>query len=463
MSARQRGLFIGAGAATAPTMPPPGNVLDPFRSGQSVSGSVVPCKPVADRVEQLRIATGLVRSGRFLESITWLDTAIAQCQEDLLAAVCARATAIAELGNCEEALRTLDEVLAARPEYMSARLARGGIRALDGQHEAAIDDFEAVIGNAGGSLAEKKDPEQIASAHLGRGLSLLALGRIRDGLESLERGPPSSMPVPATPRWDGRSRPGTILVLGSGNIADDLIFLRYVPALAGLASKIILAVPPELRTLAECLRIENFSVTSEGSPRHDCWIALSSLPFALRDFLEPPMPPAFFVLPPALRDVWCLPMRADRLKVGLAWNGDSVRSSIPLALLEALTLIGGSDFYALQQPTAETDRPAFDRMDVYDIAGKTQDLRALACVISGLDLVIAVDSPVAVLAATLGVETLVLLPRRRLGRFWTEEGTSPWLPAATGFRQETDGDWTAPLARIRSYLEKRNAKCPTTS
>jgi ADP-heptose:LPS heptosyltransferase len=75
-----------------------------------------------------------------------------------------------------------------------------------------------------------------------------------------------------------------------------------------------------------------------------------------------------------------------------------------------------------------------------------------AAILALCDLVIAVDTSVAHLAAAIGRPTWVLLPFSPDWR-WTLAGEqSPWYPAARLFRQPQLGDWESAIARVRREL-----------
>ena len=69
-----------------------------------------------------------------------------------------------------------------------------------------------------------------------------------------------------------------------------------------------------------------------------------------------------------------------------------------------------------------------------------------------LDLVIAVDTGIAHLAAALGRPVWMLLPFVPDWRWLLGRSDSPWYTSARLFRQEAPGDWTGVLQRVKSEL-----------
>jgi hypothetical protein len=83
------------------------------------------------------------------------------------------------------------------------------------------------------------------------------------------------------------------------------------------------------------------------------------------------------------------------------------------------------------------------------------DFADTAGIISQLDWVISVDTSVAHLAAALGKDTWIPLPKVSDWR-WLEDGSdSPWYPQVRLFRQSTAGDWAPILREIRAAIEAR--------
>jgi ADP-heptose:LPS heptosyltransferase len=69
-----------------------------------------------------------------------------------------------------------------------------------------------------------------------------------------------------------------------------------------------------------------------------------------------------------------------------------------------------------------------------------------------VDLVISADSMPAHLAGALGVPVWTLLRRTADWRWMENRDDSPWYPTMRLFRQEREGDWTAPVARVAAAL-----------
>ena len=88
------------------------------------------------------------------------------------------------------------------------------------------------------------------------------------------------------------------------------------------------------------------------------------------------------------------------------------------------------------------------------------DLAELTAWIKGLDLVITVDTAVAHLAGSLGVETWILLPYNPDWRWKTEGATTDWYSSVRLFRQPKPGDWDSVFREVADELTRKNKYKP---
>ena len=142
-----------------------------------------------------------------------------------------------------------------------------------------------------------------------------------------------------------------------------------------------------------------------------------------------------------------------RRRAGLVWAGNPEnttdwRRSISLSVLAPLAEIEGLRLISLQLHPPEADRAVMSRMGIFDISEKLLDFGETAAAIANLDLVIAVDSAVAHLAAAMGVPTWILVYQPADWRWMIGRDDSPWYPAARLFRQTEPGDWTEPVSSL---------------
>jgi ADP-heptose:LPS heptosyltransferase len=85
------------------------------------------------------------------------------------------------------------------------------------------------------------------------------------------------------------------------------------------------------------------------------------------------------------------------------------------------------------------------------------DFADTAALIENLDLVIAVDTSVAPLAAAMGKPVWLFNPFARCGRWLSDRDYSPWHPTVRLFTQRQRGDWDEVLMRAVEALQQRFA------
>jgi ADP-heptose:LPS heptosyltransferase len=80
------------------------------------------------------------------------------------------------------------------------------------------------------------------------------------------------------------------------------------------------------------------------------------------------------------------------------------------------------------------------------------DFADTAAIIASLDLVIAVDSAVAHLAATMGKPVWLLDRFDACWRWLSDRLDSPWYPGLRIYRQPRPGDWASVVATVARDL-----------
>ncbi|RDU72855.1 tetratricopeptide repeat protein [Helicobacter aurati] len=148
------------------------------------------------------------------------------------------------------------------------------------------------------------------------------------------------------------------------------------------------------------------------------------------------------------------------LRVGLNFSSnphfqDARKKSLyPQKLLESLPR-EGLQYVSLQYEGLDSDLS--QEYHVLDMCEHIKDFHDSALIIKNLDLVISIDSAVAHLSASLGIETLVLLHKKHDWR-WGKIGqhkTTIWYDKTQLFIQEIAYQWDKPLKELQKYLEKK--------
>lgn len=230
-----------------------------------------------------------------------------------------------------------------------------------------------------------------------------------------------------------------VLVYAEQGYGDTIHFCRYLPLVAERAAKMVVACPPRLVKLLSTLGYEvRDDYGSRDDPDWPIKTSMMSLPLIFGTPVHAAPPPARFnVQPHVVADV----------KVGVCWHGasrpddgpahqDDQRRSIPWEQFSPIASV--VPCMSLQQEDLGTT----DWIDT-------------AAIVAGLDLVITVDTAVAHLAASLGVETWCLLRKGGCWRWLTTGDRTCWYPSMRLYRQPVLHEWGPVIDRVVTDLKQR--------
>jgi len=374
----------------------------------------------ADADTHNNLGTVLQKLGRYQDSIEGYDRAIA-LRPNFLLALKGKASSLVELRRLEEASACFARFLALDPENADARWNLALLQML-------VGDFRA--------------------GWLGRE-ARWQTGMMRD-------------PILPQPLWLGdRSIEGaTILLYGDEGIGDTLQFARYIPMVADLGARTIVAVADPICSLLSRLDgVAQCIPKTSALPAFDTHCPISSLPLAFKTTLET-IPSAVPYLPAPDQDrvtQWEQRLGAHtRFRVGLVWSGNPSHAndhnrSMPLRdLIKILDL--DATFVSLQKELRDGDREILAGVDIVDMTENLGDFEDTSALASCLDLIISVDTSVAHLAGGLGCQVWILLPFTPDYRWMFDREDSPWYPTARLFRQTEARDWAGVVDRLRIEL-----------
>jgi hypothetical protein len=250
--------------------------------------------------------------------------------------------------------------------------------------------------------------------------------------------------------WDGTPLDGRrVLVRCYHGLGDTIQFIRYLPLVADVASRVTVWVQPALVPLVRGMPGSHEVLPlHDGAPdvAYDVDVEVMELPHVFRSTIDtiPRSVPYLHVEPaPVARD--------DRLAVGLVWQPGSwdERRAVPPALLRPLGALPGVQLHILQRGPALADRPPG-----LGVVSGSDDVASAARVVAALDLVISVDSMPAHLAGALGRPVWTLLHHDADWRWMRDRDDSPWYPTMRLFRQERAGEWAPVIARLAEELRR---------
>lgn len=408
-------------------------------------------------------------------------------------------------GHHNAAIASFERALALRPDYAQAHINLGSLIGRLGDYAGAEAHYRRAVALKpipthlvclGGSLAaqgrsEEKNPDSEAEglyrqalaldphhadAHQNLAWLLLKRGDYKQGWAEFalrwRKQDYDAIAVPGVAEWHGEPLDGRrLLVVGEQGFGDHFQFLRFARVLHARGATVDVCVREPLLPLVERIPGVNraFSGKPAGKPRdmpdneYDFWVPMMSVPSCIGTELAtiPAELPYLFADKGKLT-AWRKrvgPVNKLKRKVGLVWAGsptfgnDRYRS-MTLADLSALSELQNVVWYALQKDAAHAQLA--DAPPVFRARDFTADLTSFeetAALIMLLDLVIAVDTGVAHLAAALGKPVWLMLPANADWRWLEARSDSPWYPGMRLFRQKTMGDWKTVVAEIAQALQ----------
>lgn len=390
------------------------------------------------------LATVLRQSGRLDEAERHLRRGLALHPKspDLLAST---GQVLRAQQRLDQATECASLALALAPDHAEALALAGLILRDAGKAADAIAYFERAI-------AAKPDH---AALHVARAESLLAAGRLAEGAVEYEwRWRQMPMPEWPVPLWDGRvlGADSTLLLWSDGGASETLRLIRLAYELHAFVGHVIVAAPVELRwLLASAPGVDDVVALGGPYPRCDAHLPIGSLPHRLAlggDAI--PAGTAYLAADPARADA-CGPLLAGGgFKVGLAWSGEAGARAPSLAELAPLFAIPNVRVFALDT-AGSTVASAGLGDKIVDLSVCLADVADAAAVIGQLDLVIAVDGPIAHIAGALGRPGWVMLGRNAHWRWLAGRTDSPWYPSLLLFH-ENGGGWFGIAQEIANSL-----------
>lgn len=299
-------------------------------------------------------------------------------------------------------------------------------------------------------------------AHLDLAVLLLEQGRWDEGFGEFEWRPNRGL-IPKIladlPAWDAMAPRGSVVALWNDQgLGDALLFLRFAPRLTALGMRAVLFLPPVLSGLAATAPgVDAVAAVGQPIPRADYQAPLASLPHLLGG-ADPggawTGPYLFASDPPA-------GLATRRLSVGLAWAAGAASPngrtrSIALADLAPLAALPDIDWVCLQVGGARAEIAGTVWMErLRDPSRELVDFTETAAVVSGLDLVISVDTSVAHLAGAMGRPLWILLSRPCDWKWGRDGCASACYPTARLFRQDDSRTWDAVVSALGRALRRR--------
>ncbi|MEE3503013.1 tetratricopeptide repeat protein [Acidiphilium acidophilum] len=385
------------------------------------------------------------------------------------------------LGDPAGAIRLFDQVIAADPAHAGAWLNRGNARINLDDIAGGTADLETAVavnpaqkegwaslsvartigGDIAGAIAAcdraiALDPD-FAVAHWNRGVAALLGGDFATGFTAYEWRKLHPVYGPhfdrlGVPVWRGESLAGRhLLVRAEQGLGDTIMFARFLPHLAAQAARVTLACHPTLFPLFRDLGAALCDINGPMPRDADIGIDQMSLPHVLGLTTETIPAAAGYIAVPSPRP----PLDGVR-RIGLVWAGNpghknDQRRSLPPHAYEPLLrdeelARQGVRFVSLQLGARRGE------YDIEDLASAITDYGTTASILAGLEALVTVDTSIAHLAGAMGATCHVLISASCDWRWLLGRDTTPWYDSLSLHRQTRLGDWSAPVAQVRSVL-----------
>ena len=368
-------------------------------------------------------------------------------------------------GRFEEAGIAAREFIEAEPENADGYNDYAVIRAKQNFHEEALALYARAL------ELKPTSPD----AHFNRGLVLMVLGRLEEGLQEYEwRRKCKGVGIHGLPgpEWtDGPVDGRTVYLHAEQGLGDTLHFIRYAPLVKALGATVnVVTSKPIIPLLRSCpgidciIPLEDLAAEPVSEHLH---VSLLSLPLRMgttRDTLPGGVP--YVAAPEDRARHWRKRLEGiEGLKVGLVWKGSPYHPedrfrSIPLDQLQPLAEVPGVRLIGLQVGAGREQIAALSTsMNIVDIGAELDQtpgsLGDAAGVLANLDLLIGCDTALCHLAGAMGVPVWVMVPFAPDWRWFLERTDTDWYTSMRLFRATAPAQFGSAIERVGKALRER--------
>lgn len=238
------------------------------------------------------------------------------------------------------------------------------------------------------------------------------------------------------PYWYGQDIPpgSSIFVTLEQGFGDTLQMLRYLPMLSNLFGEIAIEVQPQMKRLvAMAYPFVNVVVYGSQFPQTDYYCPVMSLPRAFNtSYDNVPGQYAYIDISsfePLKKSFLC----DQRTKIGVCWRGGMLdprmaHRSLSIKSIKNLFEHDNYIWVSLVKDLPDDERAELTTTKLIDVTSELTDFYDTYRLITGLDIVITVDTAVAHLAGAMGKPTIVILNEGYDWRWHVNDDISAWYP-----------------------------------
>ena len=364
--------------------------------------------------------------------------------------------------NYLAAIRDYTCAIELRPDYYQAFNNRGSAYRELANFEMALKDFET-------STNLKSD---FADGYWNQSLIHLMLGDYEKAwplyeYRWLSKYFPSEKRHFSVPLWIGNQsiRRKTILIHSEQGLGDTIHFCRYIKLLQKKKCKILMEVEKPLLNLMKCL-LPPENIFQKGSilPKFDFHCPLISLPLAFNTSVTSVPFPKSYLTANNRRVAWWKTHLGNTTKprVGLCWRGnpshpnDSRRSTSLRDIFG--TLRSDFEWLSLQYSIDDEETKLIkSNQKIRHFGELIGDFAETAAFCKNLDAIICVDTSIAHLAGSIGLDTYLLLSQVADSRWHANGNTSPWYDNITILRKDSHTEYRGLLDQAQKLIKQKNS------
>ncbi len=261
--------------------------------------------------------------------------------------------------------------------------------------------------------------------------------------------------------WSNENIEGkSILLYTEQGFGDSIQFLRFASFIKNKVKRLDAFVPIQLKRLFESAKIFNevYSLKENVNPANYSFkMPLLSLPFLI-DADKSKITLSSTLFPIVKKEQSTKPNK----NIGIVWKGNpahenSAARDVPLSMILGLfSSRKDCQLYSFQmEQLTDEEQSLLQKFSVIKLSSEINDFFDTAKLLGEMDILITVDTAIAHLSGSIGVQALLLIPRNSDWR-WGNGNRTIWYNSIKLFRQDNSGSWTNALQQLSNELNNGN-------